>query len=91
MENKNFSEFAIVSLVIGVLSFVQLLAIEKAFAAIIFGIIALSRIAKKPESKGKGLAVSGVALGLIYILVLSIIVGLNPGIFTRIQAVLSSQ
>lgn len=89
MEKKGyFSEFAIASLIIGILSFLQLLALEKAFCAIALGLIALNRIAKNPQFRGKNLAVAGIILGIIYVIALSVIIGLNPGIFSKVAQIL---
>lgn len=74
MQNRsNLNEFAIVSLTLGILCFIQLAGIEKAVAAVVFGILALKRIAT-PESntRGEGLAAAGIVLGIIYA-ILSII------------------
>ena len=60
------SEFAIVSLTLGLMCFINLAGIEKALAAIVFGILALKRIAA-PQSneRGEGLAAAGIVLGII--------------------------
>lgn len=61
------NEFAIVSLTLGIISFFQLAGIEKALAAIIFGVLALKRIAvPQDNSRGEGLAAAGIVLGVIY-------------------------
>lgn len=67
------SEFAIASLSLAILSFIQLAGFEKAIAAIVFGILALKRIAApQSETRGEGLAAAGIVLGLIYALIAGI-------------------
>ena len=66
MRGTKVHELAIISLVIGILSFINLFGIEKALLAVILGIIALRRIAA-PEStaKGEGFAAGGIVLGSV--------------------------
>jgi len=59
------SKFAIVSLVLGIFSFIHLLGMEKAGLAIIFGFLALNEISKEPELKGKTQAWAGIILGTV--------------------------
>ncbi|MCB4756673.1 MAG: DUF4190 domain-containing protein [Elusimicrobia bacterium] len=61
----NKSEFAIASLIMGVLSFVHLMNLEKAIVAVLFGILAMRSIKRQPGLQGKGLAIAGVILGII--------------------------
>lgn len=63
MKNK----FAIVSLILGAVSFLQLFGAEKAILAIIFGILALKEIKSTPQVSGKNLAIIGIILSMIYI------------------------
>ncbi len=64
MREGKTHELAIISLVAGILSFINLFGIEKALLAVILGIIALRRIAA-PESttRGEGFAAGGIVLG----------------------------
>ncbi len=64
MRGSKVHELAIISLVVGILSFINLFGLEKALLAVILGIIALRRIAA-PEStaKGEGFAAGGIVLG----------------------------
>lgn len=89
MINKHYSEFAIASLAVGFISFIQLLAIEKAILAIILGLIALKRLAKHPHGASRYIAIAGVVLGVIYLLILSIFVASNPDIFLKIRGSLA--
>ena len=68
MQRKGpLSEFAIVSLTLGILSFIQLAGIEKAIAAIVFGVLSLKMIAApQSNARGEGLAAAGIVLGVIY-------------------------
>lgn len=59
------NEFAIASLIVGILAFVQFLGAEKAALAIVFGALALREM-KKQKLKGKWLAICGVTLGVAY-------------------------
>jgi len=65
------SKFAIVSLILGIFSFIQLFGTEKACLAILFGILALMEI-KKEGLTGKSLAIIGMILGVAYILIVII-------------------
>lgn len=65
------SKFAIVSLILGILSFIQLFGAEKACLAVLFGILALMEI-KKEGLTGKSLAIIGIILGVAYIVIVII-------------------
>lgn len=60
---------AVVSLIVGILSFVNLFSLEKAILAIVLGGIALKNVLPG-EEKGKKFAVIGITLGSLYILTL---------------------
>lgn len=64
-----YSELAIASLTLGVLCFIQLFGLERSIAAIVFGVLALKRIKQDETLRGKGLAIAGIILGIIYCLV----------------------
>ena len=82
------SEFAIVSLTLGILSFIQLGGVEKAIAAIVFGILSLRRIAAPQSSaRGEGLAAAGIVLGIIYAIIAAValfILAKNPELLEQI-------
>jgi len=83
------SEFAIASLILGALSFIQLFGVEKGVVAVIFGIIALSKIEKDKENlSGKGYAIAGVVLGIAMIALTTIFIIRHPGF---IQSLLSKK
>jgi len=67
-ENKSFyyNELAIAALTLSMISFVQLLGLEKSITAIVFGILALKSIRQDDSQKGKNFALIGIVLGLIY-------------------------
>jgi len=73
------SEFAIASLVMGILSFIHIAGIEKAIVAVVFGILAKKRINANSQIKGKKLAISGIVLGILsVILVIVFITAIMP-------------
>jgi hypothetical protein len=73
IQKRPISEFAIASLTLGILSFLQIGGLEKGIAAIVFGILSLRKIAR-PDSnaRGEGLAAAGIVLGIIYAIIGSI-------------------
>ena len=66
------SKFALVSLILGIVSFVQLLGAEKGILGIVFGILALREITKQPELKGRKIAIVGIVLSALYIVVICV-------------------
>lgn len=74
MQNRGpLSEFAIASLTLGIISFLQLGGIEKAIGAIVFGVLSLKRIAAtQSNARGEGLAAAGIVLGVIYAIIAGI-------------------
>ena len=82
------NEFAIASLVIGILSFISLAGMEKAIAAIIFGALAMKRMERSNQSAGKNLATAGVILGIFSIVLsVSLIVKFWPKIQKQIDQI----
>lgn len=83
MENKKTCKIAQASLIFGLIPFLGLLSI---FPAIILGIIALVQISKHRETlKGKGRAIAGIVLGVIWLVILPLIA--MPGLLrARINA-----
>ncbi len=59
---------AIVSLVVGIISFVQLLGLEKALLAVVLGWVAVKR-ATPDQAAGKKYAYAGIVLGALYVVV----------------------
>jgi formate hydrogenlyase subunit 3/multisubunit Na+/H+ antiporter MnhD subunit len=88
--NGVISEFAIASFVLGIFSFVTLIGLEKPIIGLVFGILALRRIAGIPEAKGKKLAIAGVALCAIAIIVIIILVAQNLPKIMQMQQQLSA-
>ncbi len=66
------SKLALISLILGIFSFVHLLGIEKAVLAIIFGTWALKETIDSPKSMK--IAWVGISLGLLYLVVIAIMV-----------------
>lgn len=69
-DKKKLSSFALISLILGILSsmFYWLFGLIPVLA-IIFGIVALHRI-KTHNQKGKGFAITGLILGILFIVAL---------------------
>ncbi len=61
------SAWAIASLVMGILCFFTVFGLEKAAAAIAFGILGLREIRKNKKIKGKWISIAGIVLGAIAI------------------------
>jgi hypothetical protein len=72
-KSSYYSELAIASLTIGILCFMQLFGLERSIAAIVFGILALRRIKQDETLRGRGLAIAGIVLGIIYSLIAIVI------------------
>ena len=69
---KHTSGFAITSLIFGIIGGTLL--------AIIFGAIALSQIGKNPNLSGRGLAITGIVLGILWMIILVIIIVAGAGL-----------
>ncbi|MFH1046499.1 MAG: DUF4190 domain-containing protein [Candidatus Omnitrophota bacterium] len=70
MNKARINEFAVAAFTLGVMSFIQLAGIEKAVGAIVFGVLALKKIAAADnEQRGEGLAAAAIVLGVIYALI----------------------
>jgi hypothetical protein len=67
------SEFALVSFLAGIACFVNLLGMEKAILAVIFGTLAFKQLEKEPEKSGKWMAYAGTALGIAYLITIVVI------------------
>ena len=63
------SEFAIASLAIAIISFINLAGMEKAILAIIFGTLALKRMEKDDNLSGVKFARAGIIIGVLSILI----------------------
>jgi len=78
------NSLAIVSLVLGIVSFLINPVFLISIAAVIVGFIANNQISKNPGFKGKGLAMGGIILGILSVIltiVLIIVAGSLFGIF----------
>ena len=69
--------FATVSLILGIVSFVNLLGLEKPILAIVFGWLALRAKPAPPLSEHRVWAKTGVVLGTIILIVLPILIIIN--------------
>lgn len=91
-ENRIMSEFAVASLVMGIMSFFNLFGLDKAIVAIVFGSIALARIGKNNFLKGKKIAISGIVLGVLsLILTVFLTVKYLPKIIEMQQQMIQQQ
>lgn len=68
-QKSMMSEFAIASLVMGIVSFFNLLNLEKPIVAVVFGALALKRI-RLSGQRGKKLALTGMILGVLAIILI---------------------
>jgi len=68
----NRSRFAVFALVAGIVSFLNLLGLEKALLAIFMGVFALKELAAEGKG-GRNFAVAGIVLGCVYIVTLTVI------------------
>jgi hypothetical protein len=66
------SKIAIASLTMGIVCFLNLLGIEKAIAAIVFGWLGLKE-AEVEQKAGKKLAYAGIILGCLYIVTITVL------------------
>ncbi|MBN2754352.1 MAG: DUF4190 domain-containing protein [Candidatus Goldbacteria bacterium] len=66
------SRFAVFALVAGIISFLNLLGLEKALLAIFMGVFALKEVAAEGKG-GKNFAIAGIVLGCVYIVTLTVI------------------
>lgn len=71
---KKIYPYALISLILGIVSYVQLLGIERALLAVIFGVVALKSIKNNVELKGTKYAYWGIGLGLLYMAVILFVI-----------------
>jgi uncharacterized membrane protein YwzB len=75
------SKLAVAALLMGIVSFINLLGIEKGVIAIVIGWMALQEVKKEPETGGKSLAWAGIVLGILSIgLIITVSVIMGPQI-----------
>ncbi|MEM5798384.1 MAG: DUF4190 domain-containing protein [Candidatus Aenigmatarchaeota archaeon] len=65
------SKWAIAGFVMGILSFFSIFGIEKAIAAIVFGILGLREIKRNKKLSGKWLSIASVILGIAAIILIA--------------------
>ena len=89
---KAINQFAIASLIIGIISFINLAGMEKAIVAIILGILALKSAARARQPQGKNLAIAGIILGAFAIIASTIfIVRILPVVTEQLQQMQGQQ
>ena len=69
-QQQKTNTFAIVAFVQGILSVFlnSVLFFIPSVMAIVFGCISLSQLKQNPEQKGKGMAVAGLVLGIVFLI-----------------------
>ncbi len=82
--------YSVVALTIGLLSFFQLLGIEKGILAIILGVLALKRVTKDTVLRVKVLSWLGIILAVFYITFIIGIFSRNPQLIDAIKANIGS-
>ena len=92
-EQKNImSEFAIASLAIAAISFINFAGMEKAILAIIFGTLALKRMKKDDNLSGVKFARAGIILGVLSILItINLIIKYYPKIKQMVNQMQGTQ
>ena len=68
--------YAVAALLLGILSFIQILGIEKAVIAAGFGFLAIAQVKKNPGGYSKSssaIASAGIILGAIYIITVGLL------------------
>jgi len=88
-EEKNvyYNELAIASLTVAILSFINLLGLERSVAAIVFGVLALKRIKQDSTQRGKKMAIAGIVIAIIYTI---IAIALMPQAFKMAQEMIKA-
>ena len=92
-DQKNImSEFAIASLAIAIISFINLAGMEKAILAIIFGTLALKRMEKDDNLSGVKFARAGIIIGVLSIFItIQLLIRFYPKIKQIINQMQSEQ
>lgn len=71
------NRLAIVALLLGITSFINLFGLEKGIMAIIAGWMAIGEIREEPELGGKGMAWAGLVLGAVSVVAIIIFIALK--------------
>ena len=92
-EQKNImSEFAIASLAIAAISFINFAGMEKAILAIIFGILALKRMKKNDNLSGVKFARAGIILAFLSLYIsINLMIKFYPKIKQMMSQIQSEQ
>ena len=92
-EQKNImSEFAIASLAIAAISFINFAGMEKAILAIIFGTLALKKMKKDDNLSGVKFAKAGIILGVFSVLItVNLLIKYYPKIKQMVNQMQSEQ
>ena len=73
MRGGEMKKLALLSLVLAVLSFVQLFGLEKAFLAAFLGVYVLKNSLRLEDEKSRRLALAAVAVAVLYIILLAVV------------------
>lgn len=73
------SAYAVASITLGILSFIQIFGLEKALAAGAFGAMALYEMKNDETLGGRRIAVAGLVLGGLYIVAVGILFFMKGG------------
>ncbi len=77
---------AMIALLLGIISFVNLMGLEKGVMAIIVGWWAIREIKEDPARKGTGMAWAGFILGLLsVILIISMLIWKGPQLLQQLR------
>ena len=71
---KKAYPYAVASMLLGIISYIQLLGIERAILAIVFGVIALRKIKESAGLSGEKYAYWGIGLGIVYMVIVLVFV-----------------
>ncbi len=67
IQKKEACDYAVMALVVAILSFIHVAGIEKALVSIIFGFVALNKIQLNKQLGGRKIAIGAITIGIVYI------------------------
>ncbi len=77
---------AIIALLLGITSMINLLGLEKGVMAVIVGWLAIGEIKNQPSLKGKGMAWAGLILGVLSIItILVVLIWKGPQLLQQLK------
>lgn len=82
----NRCRLAIIALLLGITSMINLLGLEKGVMAVIVGWLAIGEIKNQPSLKGKGMAWAGLILGVLSIItILVVLIWKGPQLLQQLK------